>query len=64
MLDKKDLIKLESKATDLFIFVRKITKIKTNDYKSQELNNLLTKMNLAENINEIKTIITSFQQYS
>jgi hypothetical protein len=61
MLDKKDLIKLESKATDLFIFVRKITKIKTNDYKSQELNNLLTKMNLAENINEIKTIITSFQ---
>lgn len=60
MLDKKDLIKLESKATDLFIFVRKITKIKTNDYKSQELNNLLTKMNLAENINEIKTIITSF----
>ena len=64
MLDKKDLIKLESKATDLFIFVRKITKIKTNDYKSQELNNLLTKMNLAENINEIKAIITSFQQYS
>ena len=61
MLDKKDLIKLESKATDLFIFVRKIIKIKTNDYKSQELNNLLTKMNLAENINEIKTIITSFQ---
>lgn len=60
MLDKKDLIKLESKATDLFIFVRKITKIKTNDYKSQELNNLLTKMNLAENINEIKAIITSF----
>ena len=61
MLDKKDLIKLESKATDLFIFVRKIIKIKSNDYKSQELNNLLTKMNLAENINEIKTIITSFQ---
>lgn len=60
MLDKKDLIKLESKATDLFIFVRKITKIKTNDYNSQELNNLLTKMNLAENINEIKAIITSF----
>ena len=60
MLDKKDLIKLESKATDLFIFVRKITKIKTNDYKSQELNNLLTKMNLVENINEIKAIITSF----
>lgn len=60
MLDKKDLIKLKSKATDLFIFVRKITKIKTNDYKSQELNNLLTKMNLAENINEIKAIITSF----
>lgn len=60
MLDKKDLIKLESKATDLFIFVRKITKIKTNDYKSQELNNLLTKMNLAENINEIKAIIASF----
>ena len=59
-MDKKDLIKLESKATDLFIFVRKITKIKTNDYKSQELNNLLTKMNLAENINEIKAIITSF----
>lgn len=66
MLDdkKKNLVKLESKATDLFIFVKKITKIKTNDYKSQELNNLLTKMNLAENINEIKTIITSFQQYS
>lgn len=64
MLDKKDLIKLESKATDLFIFVRKMTKIKTNDYTSQELNNLLIKMNLAENINEIKTIITSFQQYS
>lgn len=62
MLDdkKKNLVKLESKATDLFIFVKKITKIKTNDYKSQELNNLLTKMNLAENINEIKTIITSF----
>ena len=60
MLDKKDLIKLESKATDLFIFVKKITKIKTNDYKSQELNNLLTKMNLAENINEIKAIIASF----
>ncbi len=60
ILDKKDLIKLESKATDLFIFCKKITKIKTNDYKSQELNNLLTKMNLAENIDEVKTIITCF----
>lgn len=50
MLDKKDLIKLESKATDLFIFVRKITKIKTNDYKSQELNNLLTKNEFSRKI--------------